>query len=233
MLDLGCGEGKLLRELLKDKQFEEIVGMDVSIRSLETARDRLKLDRLPERQAARIKLIHGSLIYRDRRLEGFDAAAVVEVVEHLDPPRLSAFERALFEFARPGTVVLTTPNREYNVTWENVGAEKLRHPDHRFEWTRQEFRDWAEGVAGRYGYARAVPAESGRWTRRSGHRRRWGVRARMIDGSADDTVRMPRSASLVCRGDEHESFWDSDPGADSSDVAVCRLTCATGQSSRR
>ena len=124
MLDLGCGEGKLLRELLKDKQFEEIVGMDVSIRSLETARDRLKLDRLPERQAARIKLIHGSLMYRDRRLDGFDAAAVVEVVEHLDPPRLSAFERVVFEFARPGTVVLTTPNREYNVTWENVGPRR-------------------------------------------------------------------------------------------------------------
>jgi 3' terminal RNA ribose 2'-O-methyltransferase Hen1 len=153
VLDLGCGEGKLLRELLKDKQFEEIVGMDVSIRSLETARDRLKLDRLAERQAARIKLIHGSLIYRDRRLEGFEAAAVVEVVEHLDVARLSAFERAVFEFARPGTVVLTTPNREYNVTWENVGADKLRHEDHRFEWTRDEFRAWAEGVAGRHGYS--------------------------------------------------------------------------------
>jgi 3' terminal RNA ribose 2'-O-methyltransferase Hen1 len=127
--------------------------MDVSIRSLESARDRLKPDRLPERQAARLKLLHGSLTYRDRRLEGFDAAAVVEVVEHLDPPRLSAFERVLFEFARPGTVVLTTPNREYNVSWENVGAEKLRHPDHRFEWTRQEFHDWAKGVAGRFGYS--------------------------------------------------------------------------------
>jgi 3' terminal RNA ribose 2'-O-methyltransferase Hen1 len=153
VLDLGCGEGKLLRDLLKDKQFEEIVGMDVSIRSLETARDRLKLDRMPEKQAARLKLVHGSLIYRDRRLEGFDAAAVVEVVEHLDPPRLSAFERTIFEFARPGTVVLTTPNREYNVMWENVGTEQLRHPDHRFEWTREEFREWAEGVAGRHGYA--------------------------------------------------------------------------------
>jgi 3' terminal RNA ribose 2'-O-methyltransferase Hen1 len=153
VLDLGCGEGRLLKELLKDKQFEEIDGMDVSIRALETARDRLKLDRLPERQAARIKLLHGSLTYRDRRLEGFEAAAVVEVIEHLDPPRLSAFERALFEFARPGTFVLTTPNREYNVTWENVGAEKLRHPDHRFEWTRQEFRDWAEGISARYGYS--------------------------------------------------------------------------------
>ena len=153
VLDLGCGEGKLLRELLKDGQFEEVVGMDVSIRSLENARDRLKLDRMPERQAARLKLIHGSLIYRDRRLEGYEAAAVVEVVEHLDPPRLSAFERAVFEFARPGTVVITTPNREFNVTWENVGAENLRHPDHRFEWTRREFRDWAEGIAGRFSYS--------------------------------------------------------------------------------
>jgi 3' terminal RNA ribose 2'-O-methyltransferase Hen1 len=153
VLDLGCGEGKLIRELLKDKQFQQIVGMDVSIRTLEAARDRLRLDRMPEKQAARMKLIQGSLIYRDRRLEGFDVAAVVEVVEHLDPPRLSAFERVLFEFARPGTVVLTTPNREFNVLWENVGAEKFRHPDHRFEWTRNAFRDWAEGIAGRFGYA--------------------------------------------------------------------------------
>jgi len=153
VLDLGCGEGRLLRELIRDDQFAAIVGMDVSIRSLETARDRLRLDRLPERQADRIKLIHGSLMYRDRRLEGFDAAAVVEVVEHLDPPRLAAFERAVFEFARPRTVVLTTPNREYNVTWEGVGAGRLRHPDHRFEWSRQEFRSWAEGLAARFGYA--------------------------------------------------------------------------------
>jgi 3' terminal RNA ribose 2'-O-methyltransferase Hen1 len=125
----------------------------VSIRSLETARERLRLDQLPERQAARIKLIHGSLIYRDRRLEGFDAAALVEVVEHLDSPRLLAFERVVFEFARPKTVVLTTPNREYNVRWENIGADRLRHPDHRFEWTRVEFQNWAEAIADRFGYA--------------------------------------------------------------------------------
>jgi 3' terminal RNA ribose 2'-O-methyltransferase Hen1 len=153
VLDLGCGEGKLLRELLKDQQFEEVVGMDVSIRSLEKARDRLKVDRMPEKQSARLKLIHGSLTYRDRRLEDFDAAAVVEVVEHLDPPRLASFERTIFEFARPGTVVMTTPNREYNVIWEDVGPDRLRHPDHRFEWTRSEFQTWTEGVAGRFGYS--------------------------------------------------------------------------------
>jgi 3' terminal RNA ribose 2'-O-methyltransferase Hen1 len=138
---------------MKDKQFVEIVGMDVSIRSLEAASKRLKLERLPSQQAERLRLIHGSLMYRDRRVEGFDAAAVVEVVEHLDPPRLSAFERVLFEFARPAAVVLTTPNREYNAAWETLPAGKLRHPDHRFEWTRQEFQEWASGVAGRFGYA--------------------------------------------------------------------------------
>ena len=153
VLDLGCGEGKLIRELLKDKQFDEIVGMDVSIRTLEVAQRRLKVERLPTMQANRLKLIHGSLMYRDKRLEGFDAAAVVEVVEHLDPPRLSVFERVLFEFAKPREVVLTTPNREFNVTWETLPAGKFRHPDHRFEWNRKEFQAWAHGIAERFGYA--------------------------------------------------------------------------------
>ena len=152
VLDLGCGEGKLIRELLKEKQFDEIVGLDVSIRALEMGQRRLKLERLPAMQAERVRLIHGSLMYRDKRLQGFDAAAIVEVIEHLDPPRLSAFERVVFEFAKPRTVVLTTPNREYNVKWETLGAGRFRHPDHRFEWSRQEFQDWANGIAARFGY---------------------------------------------------------------------------------
>ena len=171
VLDLGCGEGKLLRELIKDKQFEQIVGLDVSIRALEIATDRLQLDRLPAHQKDRMKLLHGSLMYRDKRLEGFDAAAVVEVIEHLDPPRLAAFERVLFEFAQPATVVLTTPNREYNVLFENLPAGKFRHRDHRFEWTRAEFPAWAERrrrsvrlqrplPAGRAGRPGARPADA-------------------------------------------------------------------------
>lgn len=153
VVDLGCGEGKLLREFLGDQQFTEILGMDVSVRSLEIAHRRLKLDRLPERQRERIRLVHGALTYRDERLANFDAAAIVEVIEHLDPPRLAAFERVVFEHARPRTVVLTTPNREYNVVWESLSAGDMRHSDHRFEWTRSEFEDWAGGVAERFGYA--------------------------------------------------------------------------------
>jgi 3' terminal RNA ribose 2'-O-methyltransferase Hen1 len=153
VLDLGCGEGKLLRELVRDASFTEVVGMDVSHRALEIARERLNRDRLTPAQQERVRLIQGSLTYRDRRLAGYDAAAVVEVIEHLDPPRLAAFERVLFEFARPGTVVLTTPNAEYNVKFETLPAGTFRHRDHRFEWTRAEFQEWAGRVARRFGYA--------------------------------------------------------------------------------
>lgn len=152
VLDLGCGEGLLLQALLKEKQFTEIVGMDVSHRALEIAHDRLHYDRLPPVQKERLRLLHGSLIYRDQRLADFDAAAVVEVIEHLDAARLAAFERVLFECAKPKHIIITTPNSEYNVKWETLPAGKFRHRDHRFEWTRAQFQIWANGVATRFGY---------------------------------------------------------------------------------
>jgi 3' terminal RNA ribose 2'-O-methyltransferase Hen1 len=152
ILDLGCGEGKLLRRLLADRAFERIAGMDVSHRALEVAASRLRLDRMPERQRQRIQLMQGSLLYRDKRLSGFDAAALVEVIEHLDRPRLGVLERVLFEFARPRHVVITTPNREYNVLFPTLPSGKMRHGDHRFEWTRIEFSDWAEATGARFGY---------------------------------------------------------------------------------
>lgn len=152
VIDLGCGEGKLLGRLLKSDQFHEIVGLDVSVKSLEIASRRLRLEDLPPFQAQRIQLLHGSLMYRDQRMAGFDAAALVEVIEHLDPPRLAAFERVVFEAAKPSTVVVTTPNSEYNVMWETLPAGKFRHADHRFEWTRQQFTNWTESIAERFSY---------------------------------------------------------------------------------
>jgi 3' terminal RNA ribose 2'-O-methyltransferase Hen1 len=152
VLDLGCGEGKLLKLLLQNRQFEHILGLDVSYRALEVARNRLHFERLPARQQERITLLHGALTYRDKRLEGYDAAAVVEVIEHLDEARLAAFERVLFEFAKPATVVITTPNAEYNVKFATLPAGKFRHRDHRFEWTRQQFQSWASRIVERFGY---------------------------------------------------------------------------------
>lgn len=152
VLDLGCGEGNLLRELLRDASFEEIVGVDVSVQALTKAKDRLRVERMPEAKRRRLTLRQGSLLYRDRGLEGYDAVALVEVIEHLDPPVLRALEKTVFHFARPGAVVVTTPNVEYNVKFERLPAGKLRHRDHRFEWTREEFRAWADRVANDHGY---------------------------------------------------------------------------------
>ncbi|MBL1084139.1 3' terminal RNA ribose 2'-O-methyltransferase Hen1 [Streptomyces actinomycinicus] len=152
VLDLGCGQGQLVQELLKDVRFTEVVGVDVSVRALTIASRRLKLDRMGERQASRVKLFQGSLAYTDNRLKGYDAAVLSEVVEHLDLPRLPALEYAVFGHARPRTVLVTTPNVEYNVRWETLPAGHVRHGDHRFEWTREEFRGWAADVAGRHGY---------------------------------------------------------------------------------
>ncbi|ANJ09958.1 3' terminal RNA ribose 2'-O-methyltransferase Hen1 [Streptomyces parvulus] len=152
VLDLGCGEGHLVRELLKEPRFTRITGVDVSVRALAIAARRLGLERMGERQAARVNLLQGSLAYTDKRLKGYDAAVLSEVIEHLDLPRLPALEYAVFGAARPATVVVTTPNVEYNVRWETLPAGHVRHRDHRFEWTREEFRTWAAKIAERHGY---------------------------------------------------------------------------------
>jgi 3' terminal RNA ribose 2'-O-methyltransferase Hen1 len=152
VLDLGCGEGRLLQLLLEERQFDEIVGMDVSYRTLQFASERLGFERLAPMQRRRINLIHGSLVYRDARLVGFDAAALVEVIEHLDRTRLATCERVVFEFAQPSCVIVTTPNAEYNVNWATLPAGQFRHKDHRFEWTRREFAAWANSIANRHGY---------------------------------------------------------------------------------
>ncbi|HEY9804470.1 MAG TPA: 3' terminal RNA ribose 2'-O-methyltransferase Hen1 [Leptolyngbyaceae cyanobacterium] len=152
VIDLGCGQGNLLKILLQDVFFEQITGVDVSYRSLEIAQERLDRLRLTRNQWERLQLIQSALTYQDKRFHGYDAATVIEVIEHLDLPRLGAFERVLFEFAQPKTVIVTTPNIEYNVKFPNLPAGKLRHKDHRFEWTRSQFQTWANKITERFGY---------------------------------------------------------------------------------
>ena len=153
VLDLGCGEGKLLRLLLRDPRFTKVTGADVSTATLAIAAERLNVDRMSDRQRERLTLLQTALTYRDARLQGYDAAALVEVVEHMDPARLPAFGRAVFGYARPGTVVLTTPNREWNAAVPALAGGTLRHRDHRFEWTRAEFAAWSGEAAAEFRYA--------------------------------------------------------------------------------
>ncbi|MDT0305692.1 3' terminal RNA ribose 2'-O-methyltransferase Hen1 [Streptomyces sp. DSM 44917] len=156
VIDLGCGDGQLLAALLKDGALSAVAGMDVSVRALTVARRRLRVEEMQPRRRERLTLFQGSLVYTDERLRDWDAAVLSEVVEHVDPPRLPALEHVVFGAARPGAVVVTTPNAEYNVRYPSLPAGEFRHADHRFEWTREEFRAWAEGVAARNGYAVAL-----------------------------------------------------------------------------
>lgn len=187
VLDVGCGSGKLLALLAKQRGIVRVCGMDVSSRALELAEARLA--RLAPTQRERVTLLHGSLTYRDRRLQGFDVATCIEVIEHLDASRVGALERTLFEFARPAHVVLTTPNHEYNVLFPSLGDGAFRHADHRFEWTRYEFSSWANAVAQRHGYAV--------WLSGIGHE--------------DATLGMPTQMAVFTRNDKLGSSRPSSP----------------------
>lgn len=151
--DLGCGEGKMLARMMKEKSFQRIIGIEVSTSELERAERRLKLDRMSPTQRKRIDIYRGSLVYVDERLNGHDVITLVEVIEHVDAERLDALERVVFAKAKPGAVIVSTPNVEYNATFENMKPGQLRHKDHRFEWTRVEFETWAAGVCDRNNYS--------------------------------------------------------------------------------
>jgi 3' terminal RNA ribose 2'-O-methyltransferase Hen1 len=158
--DLGCGEGKLIGRLIKSRQFKTIIGLDASSQSLQRAGEKLRLGEPRGPQEGRVQLLHGALTYRDARWHAAEAVALVEVIEHLDPDRLPALAEVIFGTARTKTVILTTPNADHNVLFENLAAGAFRHPDHRFEWTRAQMRAWAEGIENRYGY-RADHSELG------------------------------------------------------------------------
>jgi 3' terminal RNA ribose 2'-O-methyltransferase Hen1 len=150
--DLGCGEGALVADLLAERGIEQVVATDVSARALRAAGRRLRLETMPERQRDRLQIFQSALTYRDDRLAGLDAAVLMEVIEHVDASRLGALERVVFGFAAPATVIVTTPNAEHNVRFDALPAGQLRHRDHRFEWTRAQFRSWSQRVADGYGY---------------------------------------------------------------------------------
>ena len=158
VVDLGCGEGRLLERLIVEPAVTSAVGVDASMGALKRAGKRLRLDQMSERRRERIQLLQGALTYTDSRLRGFDVATVVEVVEHLDSERLDVFAEVVFGHVSAASVVLTTPNREYNANFEHLDARGLRHDDHRFEWTRGEFEEWSRGISERFGYGVEISA---------------------------------------------------------------------------
>lgn len=150
VLDLGCGDGDLLTRLALEPCIRRIVGVDLCSASLDRLRKRL--EELDQTTVAQVQLIHGSFTEPQPAFGGFDCAVLIETIEHIDPDRLSVLENSLFGIMRPRTVIITTPNAEYNPLL-GVPAGRFRHPDHRFEWGREKFHHWAGGVSRRNGYS--------------------------------------------------------------------------------
>lgn len=147
--DLGCGRGELLQRLRDQDQFIRLLGVDIDAQAVAFARERLGLDLFSHDQ--RLHVCVGSFEDSDWAEGAIDAAVLLETIEHIDPGRLSRVERAIFRQLHPEIVVVTTPNKEYNPL-HGLSAGERRHPDHRFEWTRAQFRAWCDGVAERQGY---------------------------------------------------------------------------------
>lgn len=147
VLDLGCGAGRLLARLVQEPGFTRITGLDASASSLAVARGELAA----HLASGRLVLLHGQVYAPHPGAGDAEAVTLVEVIEHLDPQRLSAAERCVFGHYRPPLVVVTTPNVEYNPLL-GLREGQRRDPEHRFEWSRERFRSWATGVAKRNGY---------------------------------------------------------------------------------
>lgn len=147
--DLGCGGGELLDRLGGHDQFVRLLGIDIDAQALAAARERLGLDLFS--RDPRVHVCLGSFEDSDWADEVIDAAVLLETIEHIDAGRLPRVESAIFGRLHPALVVVTSPNKEYNAL-HGLSAGARRHPGHRFEWTRLQFKAWCDGVARRHGY---------------------------------------------------------------------------------
>jgi 2-polyprenyl-3-methyl-5-hydroxy-6-metoxy-1,4-benzoquinol methylase len=146
--DLGCGGGDLFVRLAGCAGITRLVGLDVSAEALERLRLRLAQTQV---RAGGVDLRLASMADGAPDLAGIDCAVLVETIEHLPAPDLARTERAVFRDMRPGMAVITTPNAEFNRLL-GVPLNRFRHPGHRFEWTRAQFRAWGGRVAAQAGY---------------------------------------------------------------------------------
>lgn len=160
VIDLGCGEGRLLERLVRIAPDMRVVGIEPSAREIERARKRLS-NNPGKNLDPRVEFVHGSAMYGDERFKDFDAAILSEVIEHVDEDRLSLLARSVFGIMAPRRVVITTPNGDYNRVF-GLRPGEFRHADHRFEWTLAECQAWVVGVTAAYPYEAEITPVGGR-----------------------------------------------------------------------
>ncbi|XP_022062445.2 small RNA 2'-O-methyltransferase [Acanthochromis polyacanthus] len=154
VLDLGCSECRLLKTLKFHRDIELLAGLDINGAKVKKHMHKLapvSTDYLqPSYDQLRIELYQGSVTQKDSRLRGFDLVTSIELIEHLSLADVELFSAVVFGYMTPVAVIVSTPNSEFNLLLPGVSG--FRHIDHKFEWTRAEFRSWALKVCLDYGY---------------------------------------------------------------------------------
>ncbi|WP_310831561.1 3' terminal RNA ribose 2'-O-methyltransferase Hen1 [Paenibacillus pedocola] len=140
IVDFGSGEGKLSAKLSSVPGVREIKAVEPSAASQLRAMDRFA--KLADKPGIIVPdPVTGSLFYFDESLRGKDVMILCEVIEHIDEYRLARVMENIFAEYAPKTLIVTTPNKDYNAVYE-MEQEELRHGDHRFEWGRKAFSVW-------------------------------------------------------------------------------------------
>ena len=155
IIDLGTGEGALIDILLNCPQFSTINAIDSDLLCVEKTYNLIKFKSSKPACKSCVNLFHGNLALQDSRFVGFDALVCLEVIEHLQPIELAQFPETIFGFNKPKIAIISTPNAEFNLHFPDLQyntIKKFRHFDHKFEWTRLEFKNWCENIATVYGY---------------------------------------------------------------------------------
>ncbi|XP_033321982.2 hen1 methyltransferase [Megalopta genalis] len=152
VVDFGCSELGFLVYLKNTPGVEEILCVDIDRQLLNAYQEKaapLNSEYIHTRSTPLvIEICEGSVTHNDKKLENTDAVICIELIEHLYPDTLRDLPENIFGFIKPKVAIMTTPNAEFNVLFPHFSG--FRHPDHKFEWTRQQFQDWAKNITSKY-----------------------------------------------------------------------------------
>ncbi|WAQ81527.1 hypothetical protein PtA15_1A869 [Puccinia triticina] len=163
----------------RDLHLELLIGVDLDEERLERVQETLKLTNQKAQpdvlnphsrwEPLRVELWSGDLAVNNERFKGLECVVMSEVIEHLFPHQLEQSIPLLFGSYQPQWIVITTPNHEFNQYIDQYSSAEtrshhrfldptgatdryFRDDDHKFEWTRDEFKTWCETIGSTYGY---------------------------------------------------------------------------------
>jgi len=156
MADFGCAEGGFVTRLKKLPYLTTLYAVDISDSSLDECQERaapIPWDIIFGRFVSlELSVVKADITKNDPLFQNLDAITCIELIEHLPAEQLKCFPATVFGFFKPRIVIISTPNREFNVLFPTLKDGRFRHWDHKFEWTRDQFQPWCHDICKSYGY---------------------------------------------------------------------------------